>query len=109
MQDMNRLQPVDPIVIFTAYLGTGNNDPAIAGLERAYAQHSNSMTGLKVEPLYGPLRGDKWFQNLLRRLSNFNRSMGSWLGPAREFQTRSEREWRLGASVVQILLAVVAA
>jgi hypothetical protein len=95
-------------VIVTAYLGIGNNDQAIAWLESAYAQHSNSVTGLEV---YDLLRGDPRFQNLLRRLSNsnFNRSTGSWLGPARDFQTRNERGWRLGASVVQILLAVVAA
>jgi TolB-like protein/DNA-binding winged helix-turn-helix (wHTH) protein/Flp pilus assembly protein TadD len=66
--DLNRLQPVDPIVIVTAYLGTGNNDQAIAWLEKAYAEHSNSLTGLKVEPLYDPLRGDPQFQKILRRV-----------------------------------------
>src|ERR1700722_17912918 len=73
---------------------------------KGVSQHSSSMTGLKV---YDLLLGDPRVQKLLRRLSNFNRSMGSWLGPARDFQTRNEQEWRLAASVVQILLAVVAA
>jgi TolB-like protein/DNA-binding winged helix-turn-helix (wHTH) protein len=66
--DLNRLQPVDPIVIVTAYLGTGNNDQAIAWLEKAHAEHSNSMTGLKVDPIYDPLRSDPRFQNLLRQV-----------------------------------------
>jgi TolB-like protein/DNA-binding winged helix-turn-helix (wHTH) protein/Tfp pilus assembly protein PilF len=66
--DMNRLQSLDPIVFVTAYLGTGNNDQAMAWLEKAYAQHSNSLTGLKVDPIYDPLRSDPRFQNLLRHV-----------------------------------------
>ena len=64
----NRREPVDPIVVVPAYLGTGDNDQAIAWLEKAFAQHSNGLTGLKVDPIYDPLRGDPRFQNLLRRV-----------------------------------------
>jgi hypothetical protein len=64
----NRREPVDPMVIVQAYLATGDNDQAIAWLEKAFAQHSNSLTGLKVDPIYDPLRGDPRFQNLLRRV-----------------------------------------
>jgi hypothetical protein len=39
-----------------------------AGLEKAYAQHSNGLTSLKVEPAYDPLRGDPRFQELLQRV-----------------------------------------
>jgi hypothetical protein len=46
----------------------GNNDQAIASLEKAFAQHSNGLTGLKVDPVYDPLRDDPRFQNLLRRV-----------------------------------------
>jgi TolB-like protein/Tfp pilus assembly protein PilF len=66
--ELNRRQPVDPMVIVIAYLGTGNNDQVMAWLEKAYAQHSNSLTGLKVDPLYDPVRGDRRFQSLLRRV-----------------------------------------
>jgi hypothetical protein len=55
-------------VIVQAYVGTGNNDEAIAWLEKAYLQHSNNLTALNVEPVYDPLRGDPRFQNLLRRV-----------------------------------------
>jgi TolB-like protein/Tfp pilus assembly protein PilF len=65
---LNEREPVDPIVIVPAYIGMGNNDQAMAWLERAYAQRSNGLTGLKVDPLYDPLRGDPRFQNLLRRV-----------------------------------------
>jgi TolB-like protein/DNA-binding winged helix-turn-helix (wHTH) protein/Tfp pilus assembly protein PilF len=64
----NRREPIDPIVIVLAYIGIGNNDQAIAWLEKAFAQHSNGLTGLKVDPVYDPLRDDPRFQNLLRRV-----------------------------------------
>lgn len=66
--DLNRRESVDPAVIAMAYIGTGNADQAIAWLEKGYAQHSNALTGLKVDPIYDPLRGDPRFQNLLRRV-----------------------------------------
>jgi hypothetical protein len=37
-------------------------------LETAYAQHSNAMTALKVDPAYDPLRDDPRFRDLLRRV-----------------------------------------
>ena len=43
-------------------------DEAFVWLEKAYAQHSNAMTTLKVDPLYDPLRTDPRFQDLLRRV-----------------------------------------
>jgi TolB-like protein/DNA-binding winged helix-turn-helix (wHTH) protein/tetratricopeptide (TPR) repeat protein len=66
--DINRRQPVDPMVIVLAYIGMGNNDQAIAWLEKGYAAHSNGLTAIKVDPLYDPLRGDPRFQDLLRRV-----------------------------------------
>jgi TolB-like protein/DNA-binding winged helix-turn-helix (wHTH) protein/Tfp pilus assembly protein PilF len=66
--ELNRRQPMDPIVIVQAYLGTRDKDQTIAWLEKAYAQHSNGLTALKVDPAYDPLRSDPRFQNLLARL-----------------------------------------
>ena len=65
---LNQREPVDPIVIVPAYIGMGDNDRAIAWLEKAFAQRSNGLTGLKVDPMYDPLRGDPRFQDLLRRV-----------------------------------------
>jgi TolB-like protein/DNA-binding winged helix-turn-helix (wHTH) protein/Tfp pilus assembly protein PilF len=62
--DMN--PPVDPIVIVPAYIGMGNNDQALAWLEKAYAAHSNGLTALKVDPVYDPLRSEPRFQSILR-------------------------------------------
>jgi TolB-like protein/DNA-binding winged helix-turn-helix (wHTH) protein/Flp pilus assembly protein TadD len=66
--DWNRRESVDPAVIAIACIGTGNMDQAMAWLGKAYAQHSNGLTGLKVDPIYDPLRGDPRFQDLLRRV-----------------------------------------
>jgi tetratricopeptide (TPR) repeat protein len=66
--DLYQRQPLDPLVIVPAYIGMGNNDQALAWLEKAYAAHSNGLTALKVEPVYDPLRGDPRFENLLRRV-----------------------------------------
>jgi len=66
--DLNRRQAMDPMVIVPAYVGMGKNDQAILWLEKAYVQHCNGLTGLKVDPMYDPLRGDPRFQDLLGRV-----------------------------------------
>jgi TolB-like protein/Tfp pilus assembly protein PilF len=65
---LSRSHPVDPMLIAWAYTGLGDKDQALAFLEKAYAQHSNELTSLKVDPGYDPLRGDPRFQDLLRRI-----------------------------------------
>ena len=49
------------------HLGVGDKEEALADLEKAYAQHFNIMTSLKVEPGFDPLRSDPRFLDLLRR------------------------------------------
>jgi TolB-like protein/DNA-binding winged helix-turn-helix (wHTH) protein len=67
LQD-NRSGQTDPTAFAGAYLGMDLKDQAFSWLEKAYAQHSNSMTALKVDPVYDPLRADPRFQDLLRRV-----------------------------------------
>jgi TolB-like protein/DNA-binding winged helix-turn-helix (wHTH) protein/Tfp pilus assembly protein PilF len=64
----NRKQPLDPTALVLANIGAGNNEVALSWLEKGHFQHSNSLTALKVEPAYDPLRGDPRFQELLRRV-----------------------------------------
>jgi TolB-like protein/DNA-binding winged helix-turn-helix (wHTH) protein/Tfp pilus assembly protein PilF len=64
----NLKQPIDPASWAFVNLGLGDNDAALGWLEKAYAQHSNGLTSLKVEPAYDPLRGDPRFQELLQRV-----------------------------------------
>jgi TolB-like protein/DNA-binding winged helix-turn-helix (wHTH) protein/Tfp pilus assembly protein PilF len=64
----NRKQPIDSASMAFANLGVGNKDAALDWLKKAYAQRSNGLTSLKVEPAYDPLRGDPRFQELLQRV-----------------------------------------
>jgi TolB-like protein/DNA-binding winged helix-turn-helix (wHTH) protein/Tfp pilus assembly protein PilF len=68
LEDLNRRQHVDPEHMAWAYAGLGDKDRCMGWLEKAWAQHSNIMTGLKVEPGYDFLRDDPRFQDLLRRV-----------------------------------------
>jgi hypothetical protein len=57
-----------PSVLAWAYAGIGDKKQALAWLEKAYLQHSNALTALKVDPVYDPLRNDPRFQNLLQHV-----------------------------------------
>jgi TolB-like protein/DNA-binding winged helix-turn-helix (wHTH) protein/Tfp pilus assembly protein PilF len=65
---MDRTRPLDPMYLAWPYIGTGDKDQALVWLERAYAQHSNELVSLKVEPGYDPLRGDPKFKALVQRI-----------------------------------------
>ncbi len=65
---MEKSGSLDPNAIAQAFAGMGDKDRALAWLEKAYAQRSNGLTSLKVNPAYDPLRGDPRFRDLLRRV-----------------------------------------
>jgi TolB-like protein/DNA-binding winged helix-turn-helix (wHTH) protein/Tfp pilus assembly protein PilF len=66
---MRDRQQIDPLYLAVACLGLSENDQAIAWLQKAEAAHSVSLTAVKVEPVYDPLRGDPRFQGLLRQMN----------------------------------------
>ena len=51
-----------------AYLGLGDNEQAMAWLERAYQEQSNILQLVKVFPYFDPLRGDPRFVDLVHRV-----------------------------------------
>src|SRR5271168_702175 len=51
-----------------AYLGLGDNEQALAWLERAYQEQSNILQLIKVHPFFDPLRGDPRFVDLVHRV-----------------------------------------
>jgi TolB-like protein/DNA-binding winged helix-turn-helix (wHTH) protein/Tfp pilus assembly protein PilF len=51
-----------------ALIGVGERDEAFAWFEKAYANHSNVLTSLKVNPGFDGLRTDPRFQNLMQRV-----------------------------------------
>lgn len=61
--------PGDSTQMFVlAYAGMNDREQAIQYLQKAYQEHSNALTALKVDPVYDPLRPDPRFQDLLRRV-----------------------------------------
>jgi tetratricopeptide (TPR) repeat protein len=50
------------------HVATGDDDGAIAALERAYDQDANWLVSLKVDPFLSELRPDPRFQDLLQRM-----------------------------------------
>lgn len=71
LQEYKR-RPVDTRMIAAAYAGIGDKEQTLAWLEKAYAQHSNELVGLKIDPAYDPLRSDPRFQDLIRRVGLAN-------------------------------------
>lgn len=57
-----------PDPMLWALIGVGDRDQAFAWFEKAYADHSNVLTSLKVNPGFDGLRTDPRFQNLMRRV-----------------------------------------
>lgn len=51
-----------------AHVGAGRKAEAITLLQKAYADHSNVVTSLKVDPRYDPLRDEPKFQELVQRV-----------------------------------------
>jgi len=68
VRQLYRPRQTDPTVFVYAHLCLADKDETFAWLEKAYSQHSNSMTTLKVDPIYDPLRGDRRSLDLLRRV-----------------------------------------
>jgi tetratricopeptide (TPR) repeat protein len=68
LERVSRSHVVDPLSFAVAYIGIGDKEKAIAWLQKAYQWHSSSLTALKVDPTYDPLRSDPRFQALVRRI-----------------------------------------
>jgi len=51
-----------------AYLGLGDNEQALAWLERAYQEQSNILQLIKVHPYFDPLREDPRFKDLIHKV-----------------------------------------
>jgi TolB-like protein/DNA-binding winged helix-turn-helix (wHTH) protein/Tfp pilus assembly protein PilF len=67
LQQFYQGHPIDASAMIWAWSGV-NKEQALAWLEKGYAQHSNALTTLKVEPAYDWLRDDPRFQDLMRRV-----------------------------------------
>jgi tetratricopeptide (TPR) repeat protein len=68
LQSASQKRYVFPNFFTNVYLGLKDNEQALKWLERAYDDRSAAMIGMKVEPMYDPLRGDARFQDLMKRV-----------------------------------------
>jgi len=65
---LQKKQYVSPFYVALVYAGLGENDHALDWLERAYADHSNAIVFLKVDPQLDSLRTSSRFHELQRKL-----------------------------------------
>jgi eukaryotic-like serine/threonine-protein kinase len=59
---------VSPVRISEVYFTLGDRNRGFEWLEKAYAERSNGMAYLAVEPAYNSVRGDPRFRDLMRRV-----------------------------------------
>jgi len=69
LNDQARHRYVLPDGLAYIYTALGEHDRAMESLGRAYNEHTDAMTLLKVEPRFDPLRSDPQFMKLLARVS----------------------------------------
>ena len=64
----SKKQYVSPFYVAIVYAGLGENDKAMAWLEKAYGDRSNAIVFLKVDPQLDTLRASPQFHELQRKL-----------------------------------------
>ncbi len=65
---LNRRRQIDPFFFIGPYIGLGDKNQAFAWLDKSVAARSPSLTALKVDPTYDPLRSDPRFRAILQRV-----------------------------------------
>jgi TolB-like protein/Flp pilus assembly protein TadD len=68
LQALAKTRWVPSACFATVYLGLGDNQTALDYLEAACDRKEQAVNGLKVHPLYDPLRSEPRFQQLLERI-----------------------------------------
>ena len=66
--DMSKHHYVPPFLPAFLFASLGDADQAVAWLERAYKEHDWVLLDLKNDPIWDPIRSDRRFKGLLRRV-----------------------------------------
>jgi hypothetical protein len=65
----SKKQYVSPFYVAVVYIALGKTETAMDWMEKAFADHSNGLVFLKVEPELDPLRSNPRFIALQKRLN----------------------------------------
>jgi TolB-like protein/Tfp pilus assembly protein PilF len=68
LQDLRKQNYVQPVSIALVYTGLGEKDEAFEWLDKAYEEHAQWLSEIKVDPAFDPLRTDARFTDLLKRV-----------------------------------------
>jgi serine/threonine protein kinase/Flp pilus assembly protein TadD len=66
--DLEKIEPVDPYLLATLYVGLGDKDKAFVELEKSFNELGYYVPLLRVDPLMDPLRDDPRFAGLIKRI-----------------------------------------
>jgi DNA-binding winged helix-turn-helix (wHTH) protein/TolB-like protein/Tfp pilus assembly protein PilF len=69
LQQVAKEKYVSPFPVAATYMGLGETDKAFEMLEKAYVERSWAMGMLKVNPIFDPIRSDRRYVELLRRMN----------------------------------------
>ena len=67
--EISKHKYVPALQMVVVNVGLGEKDKAFEGLEKAYDERSIAPAGIKVNPVWDPLRSDPRFVDLLRRMN----------------------------------------
>jgi tetratricopeptide (TPR) repeat protein len=68
LESLSHKQYVSSYLIAMVYLGMGDLDEALTGIERAFEERSGYLAFSRVEPMLDPLQGTPRFQKLLEKV-----------------------------------------
>jgi Tfp pilus assembly protein PilF len=68
LNKMSKQKYILPYMPAMIYAALGQPDRAFEWLEKTYQDQSYYITWLKIDPVFDPIRGDKRFQDLMRRV-----------------------------------------
>ena len=68
LKERSREHYVPPAMVATVFSGLGERDQAMIWLEKAIEERDPWLTGLKVDPMFDPLRSDPRFVDLMHRV-----------------------------------------
>ena len=77
LQQLAKNEYIDPGLMVMIWTGLGENDKALALLQKHYRQHASFVASLGSDPVFEPLHSDTRFQELLRRVGLPERQPGS--------------------------------